>query len=82
MTQQLKENITNEIKPFFSRFFFFFNGLREKNKQTHKQTSEKTIQDEKKILNPSLQPAVLFKAMVIISSDYDYFSEDNIVKKS
>ena len=67
---------------FFLSLIFLFNCLRGKtNKQTHKQ---KTIQRrlKKKILNPSLQLAVLFKALVTISFHYDHFSEDNIVKKS
>ena len=57
---------------FFSLSSFFFQRSPGKNKQTNKRKKQYKV-GWKKILNPSLQLAVLFKALVIISSDYDHF---------
>ena len=59
-------------KTFFFHSLLFFSTVSGK-KQTNKQTKKQYKVGWKKILNPSLQLAVLLKALVIISSDYDHF---------
>ena len=71
-TIKAKYNKLNKTFFFHSLLFFFFSTVSGK-KQTNKQTKKQYKVGWKKILNPSLQLAVLFKALVIISSDYDHF---------
>ena len=71
-TIKAKYNKLNKTFFFHSLLFFFFFTVSGK-KQTKKKTKKQYKVGWKKILNPSLQLAVLFKALVIISSDYDHF---------
>ena len=73
--QKITAKIDPTIKAKYNKLSlssFFFQRSPGK-KQTNKQTKKQYKVSWKKILNPSLQLAVLLKALVIISSDYDHF---------